>query len=272
MTSQFGISVVIPTFNSSETITKTIQSVLQQTVIPEKFEILVVDDGSQDDTKKVVKKIVNSAGKVQINLLEKTNGGVSSARNYGIRQSKYEWIMFLDSDDIWINTKIESQLQVLEKHPDIDFLGGNVTPFRTKIPFIGELPSLYRVRPTDLLIKWVPQTSTVVVRKNVLFAVGLYDEEMKYAEDGDLYIRIAEKYEYYVQQMQLVDYGYGKMMFGESGLSGNLKGMFDGNIRILLKTRQRRTITKLQLVIFWLWNVIKYARRIVIVLLKKIGR
>lgn len=263
------VSVIIPTYNSSLTIENTILSVIRQTYIPTQFEILVIDDGSTDDTAMIVEKLARENEGFSIKLIKKSNSGVSSTRNVGIKNARFSWVMFLDSDDIWIESKIATQLETINGNPKIDFLGGNVSPALTSIPLVGVLPNLYKVRTWDLLIKWVPQTSTVLVRKAVLEQIGMYDESIKYAEDGDLYLRIAENYNFYVQQVQLVEYGGGKRMFGVSGLSGNLKGMFRGNLTILKKAYRRQTLSRSGYILFYLWNVIKYFRRLMIV---KIGR
>ncbi|WP_195318411.1 glycosyltransferase family 2 protein [Weissella cibaria] len=266
---QISISVVIPAYNSAATIDRSVNSVLRQTFIPDAFEIIIVDDGSKDETIKVVEEIIKKHPNWQIRLLKKSNGGVSSARNMGIINSKHDWIMFLDSDDVWVSKKIEIQARTISENPRIDFLGGNVQPELTKIPFVGILSNLHRVKPIELLIKWVPQTSTVLVRKSILEGISLYDETMRYAEDGDLYLRIAEQYNFYVQQVQLVEYGDGKRMFGDSGLSGNLKGMLLGNIVILNKAFRRNSLSVERYMAFYLWNVIKYMRRVMVVNLEK---
>ena len=97
------ISVVIPTLNRCSLLQKAIESVLKQTLVPS--EIIVVDNGSTDDTKKMVCSLYPN-----INYLVEDKSGVSAARNKGIKVAKSEWIAFLDSDDVWESKKLEKQL------------------------------------------------------------------------------------------------------------------------------------------------------------------
>ena len=106
------VSVVIPAFNSSDYIKRAINSVLNQTY--KKIEIIVVDDGSTDNTEEILSNYIK---KKEIIYLKKKNGGPASARNLGIEKSRGNYIAFLDSDDIWEKTKIKKQLEVIYKKP-----------------------------------------------------------------------------------------------------------------------------------------------------------
>lgn len=267
---KISISAIIPLYNANSSIIPAIESVTNQSWLPEKFELIIVDDGSTDNSKELVQKWISDNQKVYgfpIKVVSQKNGGVAHARNTGIRASSFEWVAFLDSDDIWDKHRLEKFKRILGEHPQIDFLGGNLTSSATTIPFFGKLPYLYRVSVRNLLVKWVPQTSTVTVRKSVLIDVGMYDDEMRYAEDGDLYLKIAAKFNYYVVQERFATYGSGKRMYGESGLSGNMKGMFKGNLQILKHALQAKEINSFDYVFFLTWNSLKYVRRILITML-----
>ena len=97
------ISVIIPTYNRADLVQRAIKSVLNQTKKPN--EIIVVDDGSTDNTKQILKNY-------PVKILYQKNKGVSSARNIGIKNAKYEFIAFLDSDDEWIEEKLEEQIKL----------------------------------------------------------------------------------------------------------------------------------------------------------------
>ena len=107
-----NVSVIIPCYNSDKYINQSIDSVLSQTY--KNLECIVVDDGSQDDTRAIVKDYENKDNRIK--YLYKKNGGVSSARNYGIKHAKGEWIQLLDSDDVLIPDKIEKQLSHVNKY------------------------------------------------------------------------------------------------------------------------------------------------------------
>ena len=103
-----SFSVVIPLYNKEDSISKTINSVLAQSY--ENYELLIVNDGSKDRSLDVVKSYVDP----RIRIIDKSNGGVSSARNKGIEQSKNEWIAFLDGDDLWETNHLENLASVIE--------------------------------------------------------------------------------------------------------------------------------------------------------------
>jgi len=106
------ISVVIPTFNRADLILKAIESVLKQTY--KASEIIVIDDGSNDETKKIIENY-------DIKYFYQRNSGVSSARNKGIKVAKYDWIAFLDSDDTWREDKLQKQVDFHIKNKNILF-------------------------------------------------------------------------------------------------------------------------------------------------------
>ena len=118
------VSIVMPAYNAEKTISASIDSVLSQT-FPD-WELLVIDDCSEDHTADIVKKLLqklppDTAGKLRL-LENRENGGVSEARNLGIREARFPWIAFLDSDDLWKPEKLEKQLQLLKEHPEADIL------------------------------------------------------------------------------------------------------------------------------------------------------
>ncbi|KQB82658.1 glycosyltransferase family 2 protein [Leuconostoc lactis] len=270
----FSISVVIPAYNAEKTIVTALDSVKNQTKIPNFYEVIVVDDGSTDRTFDIVNEYFRNNGSLNGYVIRQKNAGVSVARNTGIYAAKGSWISLLDSDDVFHPKKNEIVLDFISNNPDADFIGGNYTEAKTRIPFLGELPYVKKINPVELLIKWVPSTPTVMMRKSVFEEVGGYDEKMRYAEDGDLYLRIAEKYNYYVLQENLANVGPDtqKFIFGDSGLSGNLSGMFFGNIQILNHALKRKSINTVQYTIFVLWNVVKHVRRVVITKIRKVNQ
>ena len=110
------ISVIIPMYNSKDTIKSAVESVLNQTY-SEPVEIIVINDGSKDGCEKIVEEIIlNNQTNRTIKLINKPNGGVSSARNRGIKEASGDWIAFLDSDDIWLPEKLQKQVNEIEKN------------------------------------------------------------------------------------------------------------------------------------------------------------
>ena len=195
--SHLTVSVIIPAYLSARTIGRALDSVLAQTRPPE--EILVVDDGSTDA---LVSALTPYRGRVI--LIRKPNGGAASARNLGIERSVGSVIAFLDSDDYWEPNKLELQLDVFRRHPEVGLIAGcyyKQRPGQAREPWspradrtgFGDVPvdrvlhargmEIYRIG----LRSW---TSTVAVRREAL-GDHRFDGHLEPAEDRDLWIRLA---------------------------------------------------------------------------------
>lgn len=257
------ISVVIPAYNCESTIIHSIESVLGQCDVDGvSFEIIVVNDGSLDNTLAVLDSYVHEKSLPNVRVYSKPNGGVSSARNYGIAKSSGEWVAFLDSDDVWLPNKIKSQLDIVKNIPDLDFIGCARNHEMLRL-YGREVVSLYKVSVRDLLFKMFPQTSTALVRKSLLNRVGYYNEEMTHSEDGELWIRLCRGGSFYYMPESLVVTGGGKANYGERGLSADLKKMQAGAMRILDICYENGTIGNMILYHFYrLYYIVKYWRRL----------
>lgn len=263
------ISVVIPAYNSESTIADSINSVLSQTRSDLVEEILVINDGSTDGTVKVVEESCSSDKRIRI--ITKTNGGVSSARNAGIKAATGRWVALLDSDDVWKPLKLEKQWVEIEKDSSIAFIGCNRNDenlhYGTQV---GE--NLYRLTLRQLLIKMWPHTSTALIRNDVFKDVGYFNENMRYAEDGEMWNRIAIKYPLYYVAESFEIAGGNKVSFGESGLSANLKGMYDGNVSNITELHKDRHISTAFYIFLRVFYWMKYLRRILITKRNKMKR
>jgi glycosyltransferase involved in cell wall biosynthesis len=121
------ISVVIPLYNKQNSITATLQSVLAQTYT--NFEVIVVDDGSTDDSANVAEAVLRECTVYGVEykgkVIRKANGGVSSARNRGIHEAKYDYIALLDGDDLWDEHYLEEQVKLIQDFPEAKMWGVN---------------------------------------------------------------------------------------------------------------------------------------------------
>ncbi|MGR1183683.1 glycosyltransferase family 2 protein [Aeromonas veronii] len=257
------LSIIIPAYNSEGTILKALDSIYNQIGIGElTFEVIVIDDGSTDNTLEIVKQYSNKYNNLFVH--SKSNGGVSSARNCGIRLARGEWIAFLDADDRWLSGKLVHQFGVIDKIKDVDFIGCARNGEDLKI-FNRKIDSLYKATVDDLLIKMFPQTSTAIVRRSLLDKVGYYDESMSHAEDGELWVRLCNAGNFYYSPESLVVTGDGKKNFGESGLSGDLAKMHNGTLKILTYCRDREIISNFNYFMYKVFYIAKYYRRKLIV-------
>ena len=183
------ISVIIPTFNRKKTLGRAIQSVFNQSLWP--FEVLIIDDGSNDGTKEWVKESFQD-----IKFIYQNNQGVSSARNKGIKYASGDWIAFLDSDDEWLPNKLYEQVKAIELNPEINFFHTNEIWIRNGVRvnqmkkhkkyggyIFEKCLDICRVSPSSSLIK-----------KEIFDDIGMFDESLRVCEDYDLWLRIASKY------------------------------------------------------------------------------
>lgn len=192
------ISVVIPLYNKEKQIVKTLQSVFAQTYTD--YEIVIVNDGSTDRSADVVESI----NAPRIRLIHQHNAGVSAARNLGISEACGDYIAFLDADDEWKPTYLETIIQLINKYPHCYVFAANyefrnskekVTPtiFR-HLPFSGSdgiLTNYFEVAATSHPPLW---TSAVVVKKSAFESVGGFPIGIKSGEDLLTWARLAHRY------------------------------------------------------------------------------
>jgi len=188
--SQPLVSVIIPTYNHATYIGKAIDSVLQQTY--EHLEIIIIDNYSDDNTE----QIVNSIKDLRIQYWKFHNNGVIAAsRNYGVKQSKGEFISFLDSDDIWESEKLHLQVPHLFRNNDISCVASNYyiigkSPlWRNRLNFNNKLYKDYYYQ--DLILENSVVNSSAVIKREIFDRVGGLDEDPQYFafEDWDLWLQ-----------------------------------------------------------------------------------
>ncbi len=184
------VSVVIPTRNRAAYILDAIESVFSQTYA--NHEIIVVDDGSTDATKELLAPLLN-AGRVRYFFQD--GKGVSSARNRGVKEARGELIAFLDSDDLFLPTKLEKQVELLRANPDFAFIHCNFSKFDDAGNELGERDTSKfqgTVYP-ELLQEWsiLMAMPCILLRKATFENAGGFDKEMTWAEDLDLWRRLA---------------------------------------------------------------------------------
>lgn len=258
------ISVIIPMYNAENTIVRCLDSVINQTYAGA-IEVIVVNDGSIDGSKSIVEKYIDENKQYRLQLVDKLNGGVSSARNAGLKVAKGNYIALLDSDDEWFLDKLEKQIFVFNKENNFSFVGGLI--FEPERNIKG---SISKIGLSQLIFKNYFQPSTVIFKKEIIQKIGLFDESQKYAEEGNYFMRIANSYNCCLLNEQLVLYDQGKAGFGISGLSANLYEMEKGELRNLSFAYKNRYISFPKYSLTVVFSILKYFRRIFIVKFNKI--
>jgi len=180
-----NISVIIPTYNRYTVLKRALESVFSQTYPP--FEVIVVDDGSNDETELIQEDFPT------IKYFYQQNGGVSSARNLGIQKATSEWIAFLDSDDEWHKDKLQEQVNFHKQNPEILMSYTDEKWIRNgcevKVP--KKFAKVDGAIFDDCLSHCIIAPSATLMHKSLLNVVGLFDETLEVCEDYDLWLRVA---------------------------------------------------------------------------------
>jgi glycosyltransferase involved in cell wall biosynthesis len=198
------ISVIVPVYNREHTIRRAIDSIISQSYKPE--EIIVVDDGSTDRTKEVIKDYSDALRCIFL----PRNSGPSRARNVGINSARSEWIAFLDSDDEWKRDKLKNQVEYLRRYPFYQILQSEEVWIRNGVRVN---PCKHHKKPVGWiweksLQRCLVSPSAVLVKKDLLKQYGGFDESLPVCEDYDLWLRISRHYPVGLEpSLSVVKYG-----------------------------------------------------------------
>jgi glycosyltransferase involved in cell wall biosynthesis len=186
------VSIIIPVWNGAHTLAETLDSVRGQTF--KDFKAIVVDDGSTDDTPNIARRF--SESDPRFFLISQAHAGTSAARNNGIQHTDSRWIALLDTDDVWLPEKLERQMALSLEDPGANFLFTNYwfwdgrNDLRTAYPDNQPFPEVDML--DRLIFHHVYLPSSVVVRRESLLDAGLFDSQMLFSEDWDMWLRLAE--------------------------------------------------------------------------------
>ncbi len=251
------ISVIIPAYNAENTIIHALDSVKNQTGNFE-FEIIVINDGSTDKTENLVQRFITENPEFNVILINQKNGGVSSARNAGLKITKGNFIALLDADDIWLPTKSEKQIAFFHKLGNsIDFISCRINNNKLLFPYFAK-NHLAKVTLNRLLIRNGIPAPTVLFKRNIISKTGFFNDNQRYAEDHNYWLRISLDHEMYILDESLVIAGNGKRTFGISGLSANLKEMKSGFRKNLDELRALKKLNSSQYFLLRILYELKY--------------
>jgi glycosyltransferase involved in cell wall biosynthesis len=193
------VSVIIPAYNAERYLRRSIESVLSQNYAP--IEVIVVDDGSSDDTASICQEYAD-----QVTYIHQDNKGVSVARNRGIQESNGEFIAFLDADDWYLPNKLSDLTELLKQYPEAGgATASHIVKLRDEERCNPPQGSVFSTGTTSGIIdlyvhrsqgRFVIHTSTVLIRKAVLDAVGGFRPDLRFGEDVELWARIAGRYDW----------------------------------------------------------------------------
>ena len=234
------VSVVIPVYNSANSIAEALNSVLNQTF--SKYEIIVVNDGSPDTT--LLERALEPF-RQRIRYIQQENQGPSGARNAGILVAQGKYIAFLDSDDRWLPHHLASQIDILEKRPSLALIYSDALLTVDGLPVRTYFESCTQIRPVtfESLIKEESSviTSATVALREALVTAGMFDKQFRRCEDFDLWTRIAHcGYEIdYTRQVQIV-------YRSRNGLSSDAESMKHSLVAVYEKMASTLPISEAQ--------------------------
>ena len=224
------VSVIIPAYNAAGWVGRAIDSVLTQTY-PER-EILVVNDGSTDSTAEVLTGYGES-----IRMLNQPNGGLSSARNLGIRQARGEFLAFLDADDYWLPEKLERQVACLQQDETLGFCSTRTQVVSPDNQFMAswDCPKIESTLLRTLFLRHASISgsgSGVMARSSMFQQAGVFDTQLRSLEDIDMWMRLAALSSYACIEAPLT-----VIVKSPHSMSGNLDVMRTSAIRVMHKNR-----------------------------------
>ncbi|MDD5389304.1 MAG: glycosyltransferase family 2 protein [Gallionellaceae bacterium] len=224
------VSVIIPAYNAAWCVRRALDSVLVQDY--RDFEVIVVDDGSQDDTAAVLAGYGDAA-----RVLSKPNGGLSSARNAGIAAARGEYVAFLDADDWWLPAKLSRQVALMDGQPTLLFCSTTTsaqTPEGRRLPDWrcgnGQRAALECIFAVNAYV--AGSGSSVLARRAAFARVGGFDESLRSLEDIDMWMRLAALGDY-----ACIDEPLTVIEKSANSMSGNLDVMRHAAIRVMRKNR-----------------------------------
>jgi teichuronic acid biosynthesis glycosyltransferase TuaG len=187
------VSVIIPAYKAALTIKRALASVATQTLKPK--QVIVVDDGSDDDTFKIAKAFKDQLHGIELKVFSQKNLGAGAARNHAINEASGEWLAFLDADDEWLPKKLAISMEAIYKHNLILVAHNyfNIKGTRKKIVFCNTRYEATTTPYRGLYRKGFLATSSVVVRRDTVLVAGGFDETLKTAQDFDLWLKILKK-------------------------------------------------------------------------------
>lgn len=228
------VSVVIPAYNSEDLIIEAIESVYNQTADPcyQLHEVIIVDDGSSDRTEEVIGAYKETGQRDTLHYIKQSNGGPSAARNAGLLRATGELIALLDADDLWMPDKLKLQVMQFQKNHKAGIVYGQFINrvFKKNGEFF-EYPVVKRFYKGDIKKELLRcnfiGTSTVMIKREVVARIGLFNPELRLAEDYDYWLRIADQYTAAYCEIPILM----KRYYGEQNVSGGR------SLKMLMSTR-----------------------------------
>lgn len=268
------LSVIIPFYNSIKTAKDSLESVQSELEkVNLTYEIICVDDGSFDGTEVFLDKWQSENKGVKVFHVK--NGGAATARNIGLTEAKGRLIAFNDSDDKWLEGSLQKRLSILNSDSSIFCVTGNHCLEKQKIPHLQKLndrENIFIINIKNEMFKNYYTTQNSILKREIIDSGIRFKNGMRYSEEMLFFFQIVKNFKCVFCNEKFSESILGKNRFGDSGLSGNLKSMENGELESLRFARKNLGVSVFIFFAAKIFSLLKYFRRVLIVQIRKIIR
>lgn len=267
MDNNIEISVVIPFYNASKTIERALNSVLKQSF--QSYEIIIVDDGSEESHFSKLQDIVSCLNDSKIKLIRlDKNSGAATARNVGWNNSLGKYIAFLDSDDSWISYKLELQYNFMKDNTNVSLSSHSIEIISEADQINSNIEDINprKISKKEILLKNPLPTPTVMIKKDIPYR---FEYGRRYVDDHLLWMEIILDDNEAVKLENKLAYVY-KPMYGASGLSSHILRMEKAELQAYKKVYKSKKINIMTFLFVIVWSLAKFFRRLLILLIRKV--
>ncbi len=245
------VSIILPTYNRCGFIGKAIESVIAQTYTA--WELIVVDDGSTDQTENVVKNYVGQDSRIR--YIKQQNAGCANARNKALAEAKGQYIAFLDDDDLYHPDKLRIQTEFLEKNPQFGFVYSDSELIGRDGNHLRNIPEVPQTSFLELIMGFAVPPIAILARKECFDQVGGFCTDLQSADDFDMWLRIAKEFPIAYHPVKVAQYVWHdtNLTLNQRKTTVNLMAIYKSLMKQHLSEEERRQVNRAVLQ-FTYWN------------------
>ncbi len=237
-----AVSIIMPTYNRCRFITKAIESVIEQTY--SNWELIIVDDGSTDQTSEVVGKYVQNDSRIR--YIKQKNAGCAAARNRALAEATGAYIAFIDDDDVYEPNKLQIQVEYLNENPKIGFVYSDSELIDVRGNHLKNVPEIPQRSFLELITGFAVPPIAIMVKKECFDRVGLFCTELRNTDDYDMWLRIAKEFQfaYLPAKVALYVWHDGNLTLNQRKTTANLTFIYKRLMKQRLSEDERRQVIR----------------------------